>query len=280
MLTIDCQVHCYERDHPDRPWAAFLHGPPQVTGDDMVTAMDAVGVDGALMISPYAMYRFDGSYALEVHAAHPKRFGLIKPFDPTDPAVAEKVADWAAKEGTVGVRIMLNRDLPTDPADPGINRVLAAGARHAMPVNMLVWGRLDQAKRLAARNPDTMVVIDHLGLQQPFEPPPPAQPFAELSKVLELAAYPNVTIKISGACTLSHQPFPYDDIWDPLGRIFDAFGLDRCMWGTDWTRAVGLLTYRQGVEAFRVTDRLSDSDRATLMGATLRRVYNWPPSIA
>ena len=38
------------------------------------------------------------------------------------------------------------------------------------------------------------------------------------------------------------------------------------MWGTDWTRAVGKLTYEQGVEAFRVTDRLSDSDRALLMG--------------
>ena len=149
-----------------------------------------------------------------------------------------------------------------------------------MPVNMLVWGRLDQAKQLAARNPDTMVVIDHLGLQQPFEPPAPAQPFAELLKVLELAAYPNVTIKISGACTLSHQPFPYKDIWEPLGRIFDAFGFDRCMWGTDWTRAVGLLTYKQGVEAFRVTDRLSDGDRAKLMGGTLQRVYDWAPSKA
>ena len=47
--------------------------------------------------------------------------------------------------------------------------------------------------------------------------------------------------------------------------------------GTDWTRAVKLLTYQQGVEAFRVTDRLSDSDRATLMGETLSRVYNWSP---
>src|SRR5215471_3182267 len=37
----------------------------------------------------------------------------------------------------------------------------------------------------------------------------------------------------------------------------DAFGFDRCMWGTDWTRAVGMLTYKQGVEAFRVTDRLT-----------------------
>jgi predicted TIM-barrel fold metal-dependent hydrolase len=101
-----------------------------------------------------------------------------------------------------------------------------------------------------------------------------------LPKVLELAAYPNVSIKISGACTLSHQPFPYNDIWDPLGRIFDAFGFDRCMWGTDWTRAVGLLTYKQGVEAFRVTGRLSDSDRAALMGGTLKRIYDWTPSKA
>jgi predicted TIM-barrel fold metal-dependent hydrolase len=280
MLTIDAQVHAYERNHAGRPWAGFLHGPPQVTGDDMVAAMDAVGVDGALLISPYAMYRFDGSYALDVYAAHPRRFGLIKPFDTTDSAVAEKIADWAGKDGTVGVRIMLNRDLSTDPADPGINRVLAAGARHSMPVNMLVWGRLEQAKQLAARNPNTSIVIDHLGLQQPFEPPAPAQPWAELPKVLELAAHPNVTIKISGACTLSHQPFPYKDIWDPLGRIFDAFGFERCMWGTDWTRAVGLLTYKQGVEAFRVTDRLSDSDRAKLMGGTLQRVYDWAPSKA
>jgi predicted TIM-barrel fold metal-dependent hydrolase len=66
MVTIDSQVHAYERNHPGRPWAGFLHGPAQVTGDDMVAAMDAVGVDGALLVSPYAMYRFDGSYALEV----------------------------------------------------------------------------------------------------------------------------------------------------------------------------------------------------------------------
>ena len=97
-------------------------------------------------------------------------------------------------------------------------------------------------------------------------------------KVTALAAHPNVSIKISGACTLSHEPYPYKDIWDPLGRIFDAFGFERCMWGTDWTRAVGLLTYQQGVDAFRVTDRLSNGDRAALMGGTLARVYNWSPS--
>ena len=82
-------------------------------------------------------------------------------------------------------------------------------------------------------------------------------------------------MKISGACTLSHEPFPYKDIWVPLGRIFDAFGFGRSLWGTDWTRAVGMSTYEQGVDAFRVTDRLSQGDRAPLMGETLARVYGW-----
>ena len=52
------------------------------------------------------------------------------------------------------------------------------------------------------------------------------------------------------------------------------------MWGTDWTRAVKLLTYKQGVDAFRDTDRLSESDKRTLMGGTLQRVYKFSPKTA
>src|SRR5260370_23248485 len=271
MLTVDSQVHAYERNHPGRPWLGILQGPAEVTGDEMVAAMDAVGVDGAVLVSPFSMYGYDASYALEAYAAHPGRFGLVKPVDPNDPGVADTVADWAATNGTVGIRVMMRDNVSTDPADPGINRVLTAAARHSVPVNLMCWGRLEQAGQLAARNPNTKLVIDHLGLQQPFEPPPPAEAFADLPNELALARHDNIAIKISGACTLSHEPFPYKDLWDPLGRIFDAFGLDRCMWGTDWTRAVALLTYQQGVDAFRVTDRLSDSDRACLMGDTLAR---------
>jgi predicted TIM-barrel fold metal-dependent hydrolase len=257
-----------------------LTGPDEVTGDQMVAAMDAVGVDGALLVSAFTMYRFDASYAIEVHRKHPGRFALIKPLDANDPGVAETVADWAATEGAVAVRIMLTRGFSADPADPGINRVLAAAARHGLPVNLNCPGRLDQADALAARNPDTQIVIDHLGIQQPHKPPAPVDGWADLPKVLALAARPNIAIKITGACTLARQPFPYPDIWDPLGRIFDAFGIERCMWGTDWTRAVNLLTYGEGVEAFRVTDRLSDGERAQLMGGSVERIYKWSPGKA
>jgi len=275
MLTLDAQVHAYERDHPGRPWAAVLHGPPEVTGDGMVAAMDAVGVDGALLVSPFTMYRYDASYAIKVYEAHPTRFRLIKPVDPADPAVADTIADWAATKGTVAIRIMMRGGVSTDPADPGLNGVLAAAARHGLAVNLMCTGRLELAGQLAARNQGTRLVIDHLGLPQPHEPPAPPEPWADLPKLLALAAHDNVAVKISGACTLSHEPFPYNDLWDPLSRIFDAFGFDRCMWGTDWTRAVGVLTYEQGVESFRVTSRLSDGDKAALMGETLRRIYKW-----
>jgi L-fuconolactonase len=280
MLTIDAQVHAYEHNHPGRPWVGTLTGPAEVTGDQMVAAMDAVGVDGAILVSPFSMYRYDASYAKQVYAAHPNKFGLVKPVDPTDPSVAETIADWAATDGTVGIRVFLRDNASTDPADPAINHVLAVAAQHSLPVNLACTGRLDQAGGLAARNRNTRLVIDHLGLPQPHMPPSPPEPFAALPNLLALAVHDNIAVKISGACTLSREPFPYRDIWDPLGRVFDAFGFGRCMWGTDWTRAVNLLTYEQGVEAFRVTDRLSDSEKAALMSETLTKIYNWSPGKA
>jgi hypothetical protein len=42
-----------------------------------------------------------------------------------------------------------------------------------------------------------------------------------------------------------------------------------------WTRAVGMLTTRKESRRFRITDRVSDSDRVALMGEMLQRVYNW-----
>ena len=71
--------------------------------------------------------------------------------------------------------------------------------------------------------------------------------------------------------------FPYSDIWDPLARVFDIWGIDRYLWGTDWTRAADVLTYEQGIEPFRLTDLLTESERATLMGEACARAYGWAP---
>jgi predicted TIM-barrel fold metal-dependent hydrolase len=277
MRTLDAQVHAYERNHPGRPWV-HPHPPglAEVTGRQLAAAMDEAGVDGAILVSPFTIYGCDTSYAVGVRQQFPDKFRLVMPIDITAANVEGSIAQWAATDGAVGVRLLLMGDAPTDPEDPRLNCVLRAAARHSIPVNVQCWGRLEQFRILAARNPETVMLVDHLGLPQTLKPPPPPEPFADLPKLLALASLDNVAVKITGACTLSREPFPYRDIWDPLFRIFDAFGLDRCLWGTDWTRTTGHLTYAQAADAFRVSERLPDSDRAALMGGTLARIYGWP----
>ena len=149
MAVIDVQVHAYERNHPGRPWAGHLHGPTSATGEEMLAAMDSVGVDAAIIVSTFNLYRYDPSYALEVYAKYPERFRVVKPIDPADPAVDDVLADWAKTKGAVGVRLMLREEQISDPADPRLNRAFAAAGRHGLPVNFLCWGRLDAWPGLA-----------------------------------------------------------------------------------------------------------------------------------
>ena len=274
---IDSQVHAYEANTPKRPWDKVPNWPPHVTGDEMVAAMDKVGVDGAIFVSPFSMYRYDASYAVEVQKAHPGRFALVKPVDPDDPAVADVIADWKKTPGTVGIRIFMTKETNRAPGDPGLERICRAAVEHNFPINLIFSGNLDAGTALIDRYPDTRFVIDHMALQQPSVPPAPPEPWADLPKVVDLAKRKNAVIKISGACTLAKQPYPFPDIWDPLARLFEAWGFERCLWGTDWTRAFAVVNYEQAVEPFLKTNRLSDSERAMLMGGATAKVYGWSP---
>ena len=148
MTIIDSQVHAYEANTPKRPWRSVPNWPDHVTGDEMVAAMDKVGVDGAIFVSAFTMYRYDASYAMEVQHAHPDRFAIVKPVDPDDPAVADIVADWKDTPGAVGIRIMLMKRANREPNHAGLDRILRAAVRHDFPVNIrgparrASWSRL------------------------------------------------------------------------------------------------------------------------------------------
>ena len=137
MATIDSQVHVYEANTPKRPWHTVPNWPDHVTGDEMVAAMDRVGVDGAIFISAFSLYQYDASYAVEVQRAHPGSFGIVKPVDPDDLKVADVIADWKKTPGTVGIRIIMTKDSKREPNDPGFDRILQAAVKHDFPVNVL-----------------------------------------------------------------------------------------------------------------------------------------------
>jgi hypothetical protein len=71
------QVHPFDRNHPGRRWASPSHGLDSATGEEMVAAMNSVGVDGAIMVSSFGAYEYDPSYALEVYNTHPDKFRVV-----------------------------------------------------------------------------------------------------------------------------------------------------------------------------------------------------------
>ena len=112
----------------------------------MVAAMDAVGVDGAIMVSPNSLYAFDASYAIEVQRAYPGRFAIVKPVNPDDPAVDEIVAEWKKQPGAVAIRVMFALANTTELNKAGIDRILREEARVV----------------LAMANPGERCVLDEL----------------------------------------------------------------------------------------------------------------------
>jgi L-fuconolactonase len=102
--------------------------PDHVTGDEMVTAMDKVGVDGAI-ISAFSLYRYDASYAVQVQRAHPGRFAIVKPVNPDDPAVGDVIAEWKETAGAVGIRIMMTTEAKREPNDPGLDQDPTRGCK-------------------------------------------------------------------------------------------------------------------------------------------------------
>src|SRR5262249_28516743 len=191
--------------------------------------------------------------------------------------VGDIIADWKQTPGAVGIHIIMRKETNREPNDRVLDRIMRAAVKHDFRVNRLCWGNLDLRTPLVDGHADTRLIIAHLASLQPRTPPPAAEPWADLTKVLDLAMRKTEVIQLSGSCTLSRESYPFPDIWDPRARVFDVWGFDRCLWGTDWTRAYAVVNYEQAVEPFLKTDRLSDSERAMLMGGACANAYRWSP---
>lgn len=270
---IDAQVHVYEAETAERPWVThLLPGPPEVTADQMVVAMDAVGIDAAVLVSPGTIYGFDASVAFAAARAHPTRYRTVVPVDVKRRDAAERVRELREEPSLVGVRMMLWDAVGREDA-------LAATDLFTAIDNDTTFVSLfctdpSTVAALAARFPETRFVLDHFGLRQPLIKPRPADALANVDAVLTLARYPNLAVKLTAAPTLSVLPFPYLDVHEIVLRYIDAFGIERCAWGTDWTRTGSFASYHQSTEYISHAG-LSKRELTRLTGGTIAELARW-----
>jgi hypothetical protein len=81
---------------------------------------------------------------------------------------------------------------------------------------------------------------------------------------------------MSSAPTRSLEPYPFRDMKPHLQRVFEAFGPQRCYWGTDITAKLNKATYHQRITHFTETlDFMSDDDLDWVMGRAILKRLGW-----
>jgi predicted TIM-barrel fold metal-dependent hydrolase len=266
---IDPHVHVWASD-PRYPWAKETTRPPQrdATPETLLELMKANGVEKTVIVQ-YIGYRWDNRYVADTLKKYPQRFQGVARVNPQDPAAPDHLSRLAA-EGFRGVRLSPGADasgdwIRGDPMPPLWKRAESL----KVPMQILApITRMPDVGRLTEHYPELTVVIDHMA-DCPVDRP------AELEKLIALARYPKVFVKVSHTWSISRQPYPYLDAQEHVKRLYAAFGPQRLMWGTDWPVVEERASYRQALTVVRDDMKfLSEEDKAWVLSKTIERV--WP----
>jgi predicted TIM-barrel fold metal-dependent hydrolase len=272
MLIVDSQIHIWQ----DGKMSAHHRQVPTFSIDDALAEMRAAGVDCAVIHPPSSLGEAVNAYAVEAVQQHPDKFCILGHFDLKSPERERIVANWRQRPGMLGFRFTFSQ--PHEKAwwtDGSLDWFWAACERENLRVGLLASGeQMTALGRIAQRHPGLRLHIDHLGRGGGGRGVADDAVFANLGDMLALARHPNIAVKMSGAPSYSTEPYPYRNIHGYLQQIFDAFGPDRCFWGTDITRMP--CSYRQCVTMFtEEMPWLKGRDLERVMGAAVVDWLGW-----
>jgi L-fuconolactonase len=217
-------------------------------------------------------------WLLDLAKEHRLVRGVVGWVDLRSPRVAEQLERFCASPHFLGVRHVV-QDEPDDQfmLRPDFLAGLATLADHGLTYDILVFPRhLPVACQVVEQFPEQPFVLDHIA--KPFIKAGTLEPWAKDLK--RLSRFPNVTCKVSGMVTETNwQQWRPSDLHPYLDVVFEAFGPERIMFGSDWPVCTVAGTYAQvaGVISEYV-DGLSADEQAAVWGETAARFYGLEPS--
>ena len=268
---IDPHVHVWKHD-PRYPWAKETKSPPEkdATPEMLLALMRANGVARTVIIQ-VIHYRWDNSYAAEVLRQYPQYFRGVARVNPENPAAPDDLSGLVEEQGFQGVRLSPSEDATGDwirgPLMPPLWKRC-----HDLKASMNILtgtSRLPDVGALVEKFPDLTVVIDHMA-------DCPADRPDELKKLVALARYPQVFVKVSHTWSVSKLPYPYPDAQEQVRHLYDAFGPQRLMWGTDWPLVEAHCGYAKALAMVRDEMKfLNDEDKSWMLSRTVERVWKF-----
>ena len=273
---VDAQVHLWKANTPDWPWVPGANPqlPEPFTIERALPLMDEAGVDRVVIVPPTLNDRND--YALEAHKRYPDRFAVMGRIPLQDPKSAALLPKWKEQPGMLGVRVTFNTPATLKWLSDGTaDWFWPAAEKAGLPVMFLAFGEVPRFAPIAQRHPGLHLIIDHMGVNTAIAKE--GRMGEQIGHAVALAKYPNVSIKMSNLVNSSLEPYPFRDLTPHLKRVFDAYGPQRCYWGTDLTNtSFARVTYRQRITHF--TEELSfltEDDKDWVMGRAILVRLKW-----
>jgi L-fuconolactonase len=250
---LDAHIHLFDTSRPGGvPWPektdAAIYKP--ALPERLIKLAAPFGVVGAIAIEASPL-KSDNDWLLQVAAGNPFIVGVVGDLIPDSPSYMSDLDRLRANPLFLGIRYgnIWDRDLLVDMERPGFIEGLKALAHaglafdSANPDPKLIRAILHVAQRV----PELRIVIDHLP-----HAPIPSEPEARKeysSNLEELAARPGVFVKLSEVPVLSNGKL----VTDPqaykasLDLIWDTFGEDRILFGSDWPNSDHVAPYQDTI---------------------------------
>ena len=284
LEIIDAQIH---EPCPGKPLDESLKAETSLWQVELAReAMDAIGVDIALAVTSEPFINL-------AHERFPGRFPGVNTFWHTHPDLPSEVRRVRANPAMVAGRALVgdfvNAKMRPEFEAGVFDPLYATAAEVGLPIFNSTHGGCAHMAAIAARHPNLTLIIDHIGVAQHPVSPPETMSWAPFEDLLALARYPNIHVKLCGAPLLSQENYPYKDVWPNLNRMFNAFGYERVMWGSDYTRLRSAdrprgdrprrrgITYGENLNYLLHSDHLTFEQKALVLGGNARRLFKLPP---
>ena len=277
MNIVDAHHHVWDLAVRDQPWIA---GAPMASIrrsfglDDLRPSAHAAGVTATVLVQTVTVAA-ETPEMLAIAAADPLVAGVVGWTDLTSPAISDELARLAAGPGgrhLVGIRHQVQSEPDPDwLRRPDVIRGLRAVAAAGLCYDLVVLPHQIAAATYAATAvPGLTPILDHAG-----KPPIGSGELDAWRAAIEaFAARPNTACKLSGLVTEAPADAPPGAFSPVADVIFEAFGPQRVMFGSDWPVCLLARDYAGVVElAESLAASLSDAERSAVFSSTAVRLY-------
>jgi len=202
----------------------------------------------------------DNRYLAECVVRAPSRFAAVCIVDHRLTSALELLEFWVKEKQMQGIRLN-----GTD-TSPGENKLAIWEKATELGVNVSVSGDIEPIGGIARAYPALNLLVEHAG-----------SPRVNGDAILELAEYRNVFVKFTtgGLQAVSSTPYPYRDTHAFFRRVYDRFGPERIMWGSDYPPVETREGYVRALAFVQEIDWLSEEDRAWILGNTALQLWKF-----